>query len=228
MSDVPVDLYIATYSDPDAAQQDWDGIKQLARDDVIEVDGLVLVSRDDDGKIKVKDNANDVGKGAAIGAVGGAIIGLIFPPALIALAVVGGGIGAGAGAIVDRRQKKEIKADIEDVLPPGSSGIVALFEERWVDDVEKALAKADKTSKHEVDGGQRRGCQGNRDRRIAGTDELAVRQGRTRRGPDSGGPARERVWPRAVAPPARLRRSRSCRPGWRTRRSRRCTTSRPN
>ncbi len=151
MSDAPVDLYIAAYSDPGAAQEDWDDIKQLARDKVITVDGLVLVSRDDDGKISVKDNAHDVGRGATIGAAGGAIIGLIFPPAFLASAVVGAGIGAGTGAILDHRQKKEIKADIEEVLPPGSSGIVALFEERWVDDVEKALAKADKVTKHEVD-----------------------------------------------------------------------------
>lgn len=151
MSDVPVDLYIATYSDPDAAQQDWDDIKQLARDDVITVDGLVLVSRNADGKIEVKDSAHDVGKGAALGAVGGAIIGLIFPPAFLASAAVGAGIGAGAGAILDHHQKNEIKADVEEVLPPGSSGIVALFEERWVEDVEKALTKADKVSKHEVD-----------------------------------------------------------------------------
>jgi uncharacterized membrane protein len=151
MSTVIEDLYIATYSDPDAAQEDWDDIKQLARDDVISVDGLVLVSRGADGKIDVKDNAHDVGKGAAIGAVGGAVVGLIFPPALLASAAVGAGIGAGSGAIVDRRQKKEIKAEVENVLPPGSSGIVALFEERWMDDVEKALTKADKVSKHEVD-----------------------------------------------------------------------------
>lgn len=151
MSDVPVDLYIAAYSDPGAAQQDWDDIKQLARDDVITVDGLVLVSRDTDGKINVKDNAHDVGRGAAIGAVGGAVVGLIFPPALVASAVVGGGIGAGAGAIRDRREKKEIKADVEQVLPAGSSGIVAMFEERWVGDVEKALTNADNVTKHEVD-----------------------------------------------------------------------------
>ena len=152
MSDVPVDLYIATYSDEDAAQEDWDDIKELAREGVITVDGLVLVSRSSDGKIDVKDNAHDVGRGAAIGAVGGAIVGLIFPPAFLASAAVGAGIGAGAGAIVDRRDKNEIKADVEDVLPPGSSGIVALFEESWIDDVEKALGKADKVTKHEVDG----------------------------------------------------------------------------
>ena len=153
MSEVPVDLYVATYDDPGAAQQDWDDIKQLARDGVITVDGLVLVSRNDEGKIEVKDDANDVGRGAMIGAVGGAIVGLIFPPAFLASAAVGAGIGAGTGAIVDRRQKKEIKADVEEVLPPGSSGIVALFEERWVDEVEKALSKADKVSKHEIDSG---------------------------------------------------------------------------
>jgi len=151
MSDAPVDLYIAAYSDPGAAQEDWDEIKKLAHDDVIKIDGLVLVSRDAEGKIEVKDNASDVGKGAVIGAVGGAVIGLIFPPALIASAAVGAGIGAGSGAILDRKHKQEIKADVEEALPPNSSGIVALFEERWVDDVEKALAKADKVTKHEVD-----------------------------------------------------------------------------
>jgi uncharacterized membrane protein len=151
MSDAPVNLYIAAYSDPGTAQEDWDGIKQLARDKVIEVDGLLLVSRDTDGKIEVKDNASDVGKGAVLGAVGGAVIGLIFPPAILASAAVGAGIGAGSGAILDHKHKNEIKADVEEVLPPDSSGIVALFEERWINGVEKALAKADKITKHEVD-----------------------------------------------------------------------------
>lgn len=149
--DVPVDLYIAAYNDPDAAQDDWDGFKQLVRDGVITVDGLILVSRDDEGKIHVKDNAHDVGVGATLGAVGGAIIGLIFPPAILASAIVGAGVGGGAGALVDHHRKSEIKEDVEDTLPPGSSGIVALFEERWVAEVDKAIAKADKVSKHEVD-----------------------------------------------------------------------------
>ena len=151
MSDAPVDLYIAAYSDPDAAQEDWDDIKQLVADKVITVDGLILVSRGNDGKIEVKDNASDLGKGTVIGAVGGALVGLIFPPAILASAAVGAGLGAGTGAILDHRHKKEIKADVEDVLPAGSSGIVALFEERWVEDVENSLAKADKVTRKEVD-----------------------------------------------------------------------------
>lgn len=150
-ADVPIDLYIAAYEDPSAAQADWDAIKGLVNVKLITVDGLVLVSRGEDGEIGLKDDASDVGTGTVLGAVGGAIIGLIFPPAFLASALVGAGVGAGTGALLDHQHKSEIKDDVEEVLPPGSSGIVALFEERWVADVEKALAKADKITKHEVD-----------------------------------------------------------------------------
>jgi uncharacterized membrane protein len=147
----PVDLYIAAYGDADAAQRDWDGIKQLANDNVIDVDGLMLVSRDSRGKIDVKDNAHDVRKGATIGAVAGTVVGLIFPPSILGSAVLGAAAGGGIGGLRDRRKKREIKEDVEKVLPPNSSGIVVLFEERWMDQVESALGDADTLTKHEVD-----------------------------------------------------------------------------
>jgi uncharacterized membrane protein len=147
----PIDLYIAAYSDEGAAQADWDGLKALAHSGTITVDALVLVSRDDDGKIHVKDNFHEVAAGATLGAIGGAIIGLIFPPSLLASAVVGAGVGGAAGGLLDHHVKSVIKADVEDTLPPGSSGIVALFEERWVSEVDKHLEKAEKVTKHEVD-----------------------------------------------------------------------------
>lgn len=151
MTDVPLDLYIAAYGDSSSADQDWLTIKGLAKDKVISVDALVLVSRDYDGTIHVKDNAHEAGIGAILGAVGGAVVGLIFPPTLLASAALGAGLGAGTGAIVDAAQKHRIKADIEHTLPPGSSGIVVIFEERWVGEVEKALAKAERAERHEID-----------------------------------------------------------------------------
>ena len=150
-TDAPVDLYIAAYPDPTAAQADWAAIKQLAHDDVINVDGLILVSRRADGKIHVDDDFHETRKGATWGAVGGAVIGLIFPPAILASAAVGAGIGAGAGALVSHGRKEEIKADVEDTLPLDSSGIVALFEEQWEDDIDKALSKASNVTKEKVD-----------------------------------------------------------------------------
>ena len=104
-----------------AAEQDWEAVKQLEKDKIVSVEALVLVSRSDDGKVHIKDNAHSVGAGAAFCGVAGALVGLIFPPALLAWAVVGAGIGAGAGATVKQLEKHQVKADIEQTLPPGSS-----------------------------------------------------------------------------------------------------------
>ena len=149
--DAPVDLYIAAYPDPDAARGDWDTIKQLANDDLIKVDGLVLVSRRSDGKIHVDDDFHETRKGAVWGAVGGAVVGLIFPPALLASAAVGAGVGAGIGGLISHGQKQEIKADVEDTLPLNSSGVVAVFEEQWADAIDRALSNASKVTKEQVD-----------------------------------------------------------------------------
>lgn len=151
--DLPIDLYIAAYSDADAAAADWADIKQLAKDKLITVDALVLVKRDADGKIHIKEDAHEAGLGAAIGGVGGAVIGLIFPPTVLGAALVGAGIGAATGAVVDQVQKRQVKAELERTLPPNSSAIVAVVEERWVADVEKALTKAEKTEKHHLHDG---------------------------------------------------------------------------
>jgi uncharacterized membrane protein len=150
-SDIPVELYVAAYSDPDAAQQDWDAVRQLAKDKVITVEALVLVSRDADGKIHEQDNAHTVGIGGVLGAAGGLLVGLIFPPALLASTAVGAGLGAGTGGLVSHHEKKELKAEVAYDLPLGSSGIVVLLEQRWAADAEKLLPKADNVSAHHVD-----------------------------------------------------------------------------
>ena len=151
MANEPVDLYIAAYTDPEAAQEDWQGIRDLAKDDLIEIEGLVLVARGNDGKIDIQETAHDVRKGSVIGAVGGLAVGLIFPPAVLAAGLVGAGVGAGVGGLKAHRSRKEIRAEVEQVLPLGSSGIVALVDDQWVGQVERALSHAERLTKHELD-----------------------------------------------------------------------------
>ena len=119
---------------------------------MIKLDGLVLVSRRSDGKIHVDDNFHTAAKGMAWGAVGGAVVGLIFPPAVLAGAAAGAAVGLGVGGLMSHGEKKEIKADVEDTLPLNSSGIVAMFEDQWATDVDKALSNASKITKQQVDG----------------------------------------------------------------------------
>jgi uncharacterized membrane protein len=147
----PVALYIAAYDDPNAAKGDFDALKELVKAGVIFVDVAVLVSRDADGKISVKENAHEVAAGTMVGAAAGLLIGLIFPPAFLASGVVGGAVGAGVGGLVSAHRESEIKKDVEDVLPPGSSGIITLFDITWKPKVDEALSKASKIDEEDVD-----------------------------------------------------------------------------
>ncbi len=156
-TDAPVDLYIAAYNDAEAADEDWEALKALASEDVIKVDGLILISREADGTIHVKDNLHKARKGAAWGAVGGAVLGLIFPPSIIATAAVGAGLGAGAGALISHGEKSVIKAEVDRTLPPNTSGIVALFEDQWAAAVDNSLTRADNVTKQEVDADSAKG-----------------------------------------------------------------------
>ena len=44
----------------------------------------------------------------------------------------------------------DIKKEVEDVLPPGTSGIIAMFDITWKPKVDETLAKATKIDKEEV------------------------------------------------------------------------------
>jgi len=148
--DDPVALYIAAYDDPDSAQSDYDALKALVKDGVIFVDVAALVSRDDEGKLYVKENAHEVAGGTMVGAAAGLLIGLIFPPAFLASGVVGGAVGAGVGKLVKMDRTSDIKKDVEDTLPPGTSGIIALFDITYQPKVDDALKKAKTVDREEV------------------------------------------------------------------------------
>jgi uncharacterized membrane protein len=151
MNDVPLDLYIAGYSDPTAAKIDFDALKKAQRDGIVMIDGAILVARDADGTMHVKEAGDhDVFKGATIGVAGGLVLGLFAPPLLGAM-VVGGLIGGVIGKLAKHHQEKGIEKDLEDVVPPGTSGVVAVFEEVWVAEVERQLAKAQRKAVKEAD-----------------------------------------------------------------------------
>ncbi len=151
MSDAPLDLYIAGYDDPTSAKEDFDALKKAQHEGIVFIDGAVLVTRDADGTMHVKESGDaHVFKGATVGVAGGFVLGLFAPPLLGAM-VVGGALGGLVGKLNKHRDEKGIAKDVEDVVPPGTSGVVAVFEEIWVDEVERQLAKADKKAVKKAD-----------------------------------------------------------------------------
>jgi len=150
MNDRNYTLVIAAYDDEDAAKTDFASIKEL---DDMSVVAAVVMSRDDEGKVKVTEHGGRlISRGTGIGAVGGLVVGLFALPLLLS-GVVGAGIGAGVGAIMKHHEEKQIGVDVEEWLPPGSSAIVGVVDDLYLDRVQDAISQATKKLDKAIDKG---------------------------------------------------------------------------
>ena len=102
-------------------------------------------------KVKIEETADPSGKKwAKRGAIAGGVVGLIFPPSIIVTAVVGGGAGGVWGKIRDKGFKDDDLKEIGNSLPPGSSAIIAVAEDRMIEQLERSLAGYEKIARHAV------------------------------------------------------------------------------
>jgi uncharacterized membrane protein len=98
-----------------------------------------VLTRDLDGEVKVKqESLPSVKKWTKRGAIIGGVIGLIFPPSLLGGALVGAGIGAGSAKIGKEALKSDDLWDAAKELAPGTSAFVAVVEDEWIDQIQKA------------------------------------------------------------------------------------------
>jgi uncharacterized membrane protein len=151
MNDEPKDVLIAVYLYEDLAQKDFDAVLKLAGDKEITVEGVVLVQKDADGEVQVKETGDHLGrKGARIGGGVGLVIGLFAPP-LLAATAVGAGVGALVGKFAKHRLESGIAEKMEGALPDGSGGVIAVYDADGHDAVDAALANAVKKSVAQID-----------------------------------------------------------------------------
>ena len=153
MSDTEFDVVIAAYLIPDLAQKDFDALVKLVEDDQLKVEGVALVTSDADGTVAVKETGDHLGrKGLKIGGGVGLAVGLFAPP-LLAATVVGGAAGGVVGKFARHRVEGGLEEKMGAALPPGSAGIVAIYDRAKTDTVNTTLASAVRKSVAQVDGG---------------------------------------------------------------------------
>jgi uncharacterized membrane protein len=153
MSGTEFDVVIAAYLIPDLAQQDFDALVKLVEDEQLEVEGVVLVTVDADGTTAVKETGDHLGrKGLEIGGGVGLVVGLFAPP-LLAATVVGGAVGGVIGKFTRHKVESGLEEKMGAALPPGSAGIVAIYDRAKTDTVNTMLASAVRKSVAQVDGG---------------------------------------------------------------------------
>jgi uncharacterized membrane protein len=82
----------------------------------------------------------------------GLVVGLFAPP-LLASVVVGGAAGALIGKFARHRVESGLEDKMGAALPPGSAGVVAIYDRSKADTVDMVLASAVRRSVAHVDGG---------------------------------------------------------------------------
>jgi len=88
-------IYIGTYRDEAAARADYDVVKDLHAAGAVGTYDASVVTKDDTGKVHVNKDEMSTRHGAWGGAAVGAVVGILFPPSLIA----GAAVGAAAGGV---------------------------------------------------------------------------------------------------------------------------------
>jgi uncharacterized membrane protein len=127
-------------------------LKDMAKGGTIDIVDAAVLTREADGDVKVKqESLPSVKKWTKRGAIIGGVIGLIFPPSLIGGALVGAGIGAGSAKIGKETLKSDELWDAAKDLEPGTSAFVAVVEDEWIDQMQKAAEGYNKLAQQAID-----------------------------------------------------------------------------
>ena len=152
VSDGAYTLIVADFNDTETAWDAYELLKSVEDGRTVELEGVIVVKRDEDGQIVVqKTTDHSTRRGLGWGVVGGVVLGVIFPPSIIASAIVLGAGGAAIGKAREVHHKKELAEELQDALEPGHSGLIALVSDPGAVEIQKALAKANRVVEHAID-----------------------------------------------------------------------------
>jgi len=152
MTDGAYALIVADFNDTDAAWEAYELLKEIEDGATVKIEGVVVVKKDADGKIEVqKATDHSTRRGLGWGIVGGVVLGVIFPPSIIASAAVLGVGGAAVGKARELHHKSEIAEQLDSAIEPGHSGIIALVSDPGEVKIRKALEKANNIVESAVD-----------------------------------------------------------------------------
>ena len=137
----PMSVIAAFYRNETEAGEMLAQLKQMDKDGTVDIiDAAVMVKAEDGRKLKVNETAElTAKKGGVRGALVGGVLGIIFPPSILAMAAVGAAAGAAFGHFTDQGFDNNLLKEIGENLPPGGSCIVAVVEETWLAKLSTAL-----------------------------------------------------------------------------------------
>jgi len=150
MSDKPVFIYAATYSNTDEAWGDYDILLELHADKLIGTYDAAVINKDEHGKVHVHKHEKPTQHGAWGGLAVGALVGVIFPAAFVGATVTGGIIGGLGGHFRKGLSRSDAK-ELGEMLDDEEAALIVIGESRVEEELDKALTHARRSFEKEVD-----------------------------------------------------------------------------
>jgi len=147
--DNPAFVYGAVYADRADADADYDTLLDLHSADLVGSYDVALVYKDDEGKVHVTKHEKPTQHGAWTGAAVGALVGIVFPPAILGSALVGAAAGGGIGHVMGGMSRSDAK-ELGDYLNDGEAALVVIGKSRVQEQLDKALTHAEKSQEQEI------------------------------------------------------------------------------
>jgi uncharacterized membrane protein len=148
--DDQVFVYAAVYADRADADADYETLLELHAAALVGTYDVALVHKDDEGKVHVTKHEKPVQHGAWTGAAVGALVGIVFPPAVIGSAVVGAAAGGGIGHALGGMSRKDAR-ELGDHLGDGQAALIVIGKSRVQEQLDKALTRAEKSEEREIE-----------------------------------------------------------------------------
>ena len=142
-------VFIASYGNVNDALLDYTAVQQLYHDGVIDTYDGAVVEKDADGNVHVSKHEKPTQKGAWTGIAVGAVVGVLFPPSIIASAAVGGVAGGVIGHVWHGMSRSDMK-DLGEELDAGTAALVVVGKSSLADKIAKATAKAQKKTEKQL------------------------------------------------------------------------------
>jgi len=144
------DLIVVGFSDTEVADRALTKMVSLSKEHLVELEDAVIVVRNAEGKIHIKQSVNLTALGATSGLVTGglwgALVGLLFLNPLAGFAI-GGALGAGTGALSGSLSDYGIDDDfiksLSETIPNDSSALFVLLRKFQPEKVLKELEDSD-------------------------------------------------------------------------------------
>jgi uncharacterized membrane protein len=149
MSENPVFIYAAVYSDLIGAEADYETLLDLHAADLIGTYDVALIDKDEAGKVHVMKHEKPTQHAAWTGIAVGAVVGILFPPSILGAAVVGGATGGVLGHFFRGMSRGDAK-ELGELLDDGQAALIVIGKSRLQEQLDKALERAQKSIEREV------------------------------------------------------------------------------